>query len=114
MSRLVVVTLVLFSLGAGPALAADGNGLYKPYPAPAASGTPQAYYAQLGVALTRREVRDGAFTGGLTASRAVGPSLRAGATHIGLGYGALAVVALLALATAGVAAARRPAATGTS
>lgn len=100
MSRLIVVAVVLFGLTAGPAWAAGGNNLYAPYPTAGSAGASQAYYAQLGVALTNRQLKQGTFTGGLSAVPAGGPSHRAGGTRVSLGYGELAVVALLALAGA--------------
>lgn len=115
MARLVILIGVVFALAAPPALAASGNGLYKPFPAATAAGTAaQAYYAQLGLALTNRQLTNGTYTAALPATAARGPSHRAGATTVSLGYWEFVVVGLLAVLAAGGVALRgvRPAPRG--
>ncbi len=104
MRRVVILTSLLMALGCAPAWAAPGNGLYAPYPAGTNPTAAQAYYAQLGVTLTDGQIRRGGFIGGLHASAQHGPSDRAGATAVDLGYAALAAVGLVALLAAGAAA----------
>jgi len=107
MARLVILICVLFALAASPAWAASGNGLYKPFPAGSAPGAAQAYYAQLGLALTNRELSNGSYTRALPATSALGPSHRAGETPVSLGYWEFLVVGLVALVAAGGVAWRR-------
>ncbi len=108
MRRLVILMALLVALGCSPAWAVSGNGLYSPYPAATDPTAAQAYYAQLGVALTVGQIRRGTFSGGLRPSAQGGPSHRAGATAVDLGYGALAAVGLVALLAAVAAAVTRP------
>lgn len=107
MARFLLLLSVLFALAASPALAASGNGLYKPFPAGSVPGAAQAYYAQLGLALTARQLRNGSYTRVLPATSALGPSHRAGETPVSLGYLEFGVVAALALLAAGGVAWRR-------
>ncbi len=108
MPREMILLSELLAVTAAPALAASGNGLYKPYPAATDPTAAQAYYAELGVALTNRQLRVGRFIGGLHAAAARGPSHRAGATAVGMGYGALIAVGAIALLAAGAVALRAP------
>jgi hypothetical protein len=107
MVRAIVLIVVLVAIAAPTARAASDNGLYKPYPGATSVGPAEAYYAQLGLALTAAQLRDGRFTGSLSGSAASGPSERAGASGGGLRISALAAVMTLALLAAAVASLRR-------
>jgi hypothetical protein len=107
MVRVILLVFVLLALAVSPALAASGNGLYKPFPASSTPGTAaQAYYAQLGLSLSNRQLTEGTHTPALPAAPALGPSHRAGATPAGLGYAPFVIVGLLALLAGGLAALR--------
>ena len=107
MRRALILTSLALAIGVPPAVAASGNGLYKPYPAVVGPGSAEAYYAQLGLALTPAALREGRFNAGLRASAASGPSESAGATSVASGVWELAAIGVLALLAAGVALLRR-------
>jgi len=109
-ARTVVLIGVLVAITAPTARAASGNGLYAPYPGVVGSGPAQAYYAQLGLALTAAQLRDGRFTGSLAPAPANRPSERAGARGGGASIPAAGAVLALAVLAAAVASVRRAAA----
>jgi hypothetical protein len=77
------MTLLVVLLAAGapaPAWGQSGNGLYEPFPAPAAPSQARAYLAQLGVEAGDRQLRHGVVRGGLPAGAARAASGRAGVT----------------------------------
>ena len=96
---------MMLALLAAPALAASGNGLYKPYPAVNGGSWASNYYAQLGISQSDTQLTQGTFSSRTLASASTpGPSRRAGVDLGGLGLKTLVVVGLLALLASGASA----------
>jgi hypothetical protein len=106
MRRAVILSSALLALGASPAFAGSGNGLYQPFPAAVSYGPAISYYAHLHLSLGAAQLRVGRFSGTLRFLHSHGPSDRAAARPVGLGTAGLVVVGAIALIAAALAAAR--------
>jgi hypothetical protein len=106
MLRAVILSGLLVAILVAPAAASSGNGLYKPYPAAVGNRSARTYYARIGRKPTAAELVDGVFRQGFAAAAPGGPNERAGETR-GLGIWEVLAGAAVALAVAGLAAARR-------
>jgi hypothetical protein len=103
MSRLIVVTLIVtgFAAGATAAWGQDGNGLYEPFPPPAAKSAAQRYYDRAGLTIKGGDIDRGTFVHGMAAPAQAGDaSHRAGRDVGGLGLAGMLAIGAVGLALA--------------